>query len=391
MNAIYASCWKRTLFTAGLAFLIVTNDAEHVNCQELRIRDEFPSTILTLSGHTDLITDACFSADRNFVATCSRDCTAIVWDVKTGKEQRTLLEENHLTSVAFNVDGTNLLVGSPARQGEARLTQGGAIVPYKLGGAIYLWDWKRGRLIDHVDSLREAPKGFALSQDGNLLSVVDFDFNLFRIDFKTMNVQNENKRLAQKGDQGLFSTSRVVFSHDAKRAIAVRTEEARHPNGNKLYTLAVACWDANDSACRVLVDPSQRFATASLSFDGSNIMMTTLDGNLLYYGFDGKLVKRVAGFANEKVDSLTFDDSGHLIVLLTSDGKVTLKDATTHKQVGAITLKDYGKVVVRSIAMNDRLLILRGGFSYSSETANIDGINKVLPEPLTLESYAVRR
>jgi WD40 repeat protein len=65
--------------------------------------------ILTLKGHTALVTGVVFSPDGKCLATASLDRTAKVWDAATGQETLTLKGHGGgLMSVAFSANGRYL-------------------------------------------------------------------------------------------------------------------------------------------------------------------------------------------------------------------------------------------------------------------------------------------
>ncbi|MFQ6030733.1 MAG: WD40 repeat domain-containing protein, partial [Dehalococcoidia bacterium] len=52
--------------------------------------EEITTEILTLSGHSDYVFGVAVSPDGRQVVSASRDGTLKVWDLATGREQRTL-------------------------------------------------------------------------------------------------------------------------------------------------------------------------------------------------------------------------------------------------------------------------------------------------------------
>jgi WD40 repeat protein/serine/threonine protein kinase len=68
--------------------------------------------LLTLTGHTALITRLAYSPDGQHIASASFDGTAKVWDSSSGEEWLTLSAgPDPLTQVAFSPDGTRLATG----------------------------------------------------------------------------------------------------------------------------------------------------------------------------------------------------------------------------------------------------------------------------------------
>jgi len=65
---------------------------------------------LTLNGHTDLVDAVAISQDGSRVASGSRDCTARIWDMKTGRLLHTLSgHTNWVTSIDFSPNGNEIL------------------------------------------------------------------------------------------------------------------------------------------------------------------------------------------------------------------------------------------------------------------------------------------
>lgn len=88
-------------------------------------------------GHSDLVTSAVFSPDGRRVLTGSKDQTACIWEVATGREYHRL--EGHSDSVtraAFSSVGRLALTGS-------------------ADGTSRLWDSATGRELATLVSLRE--------------------------------------------------------------------------------------------------------------------------------------------------------------------------------------------------------------------------------------------
>ena len=69
--------------------------------------------LMTLTGHTGVITDISFSPDGQTIASGSSDTTVQLWDVATGTLQNTLTgHTGPVYSVAFSPDGNTLATGS---------------------------------------------------------------------------------------------------------------------------------------------------------------------------------------------------------------------------------------------------------------------------------------
>src|SRR5207253_564163 len=67
--------------------------------------------LLTLHGHSYLISDLAFSPDGKSLASASWDQTAKVWDAATGRNTLTLEVGDRVNAVAFSPDGKLLATG----------------------------------------------------------------------------------------------------------------------------------------------------------------------------------------------------------------------------------------------------------------------------------------
>ena len=382
-----------------IALIMVAAATSWSNGQENGVELTPPRSRLTLAGHTDQVTHACFSGDRKQLATCSHDGTAVVWDVASGAELSTFVKGTHLICLSFNRKGDRIIVGGYARQGERMQANGLAIIPYAMGGSISFWDWKTSRLKDNFEDLPEPPRGLISLDNDNAIAIIDRDYNMFILDRKTNSLTYKNDTLHAQGDTGRAPTSKAVFGADGKRAVAWRVQTARHANGNPVYVAALACWDNEKANSRVLLSyPKHRFATAGLTFDGTKIMMFTLENKLLYYNFEGELLKQVddvqTNFVPDgKIEHFGFNDNGQLLVMIDDTGVIEIKDSVTLTTVWQGKIDNYQKNRVRAVAFSassDQLLILRGGFDYKPYYVIIDGEKRVAPESLTLETYNVR-
>lgn len=91
----------------------------------------------TLKGHTNPVVDIAFSPDGRLIASASLDRTVKVWEVPTGRLQRTLTVGESgwgASSVAFSPDGKTLATGSGGSRDE------------KSTGQIKLWLVESGEL-----------------------------------------------------------------------------------------------------------------------------------------------------------------------------------------------------------------------------------------------------
>jgi serine/threonine protein kinase len=158
--------------------------------------------ILSLSGHESIITQVVFHPDGGQVATISRDHTATIWDLDTGREILTIQDTKQLFNGAFHPDGMRLattgndintniwdletgnlqttLMGHSDYVSDVEFNpDGDIVVTSSLDGTIKVWDANSGNelytLDDHaqwVQSIDFSPSGLHLasaSTDGVII------------------------------------------------------------------------------------------------------------------------------------------------------------------------------------------------------------------------------
>ncbi len=75
--------------------------------------DRLDSSLVSLYGHSGIVTAASFSPDRTRIVTASYDRSAKVWDAKTGQQLTTLFgHSDRIASVSFDRDGRRVVTAS---------------------------------------------------------------------------------------------------------------------------------------------------------------------------------------------------------------------------------------------------------------------------------------
>ncbi len=160
------------------------------------------NVLLTLTGHTDKVTDVVFSPDGDTLASSSYDSTVRLWDVQSGNPMKTLVGHTaSLHAVAFSPNGSVLASGG--RDGTVRLwnsqtgepiqclntqeqcvysvafSPNNKIISCGTNRIIYFWNVQTGEMqrtysghTDVIDSIAYSPDGKTLasgSRDGTAL------------------------------------------------------------------------------------------------------------------------------------------------------------------------------------------------------------------------------
>ncbi|GAB4530332.1 MAG: hypothetical protein Kow0063_08280 [Anaerolineae bacterium] len=172
-------------------------------------------TVLTLTGHTDVVIDLAFSPDGKRLATASWDGTAKVWDVSTlrqaqdnaslntglttGKEMVTFDSHHNLVfGVAFSPDGGRVFTGGndgyvrewetatgqelrkfPGEEmevyGIALSPEGERLAIGRQDGVVTIWDVSSGDKLFQLSGHAGLVLGLAFSQDSTRLASASFD------------------------------------------------------------------------------------------------------------------------------------------------------------------------------------------------------------------------
>jgi len=118
--------------------------------------------IMTLLGHTDIVTSIAYSPDGGNIASGSWDNSVKVWDVMSGVITATLKHSNHVDSVTYSPDGKYIASGSWDKTVKVWDAMSGAITATLKGHS------------DKVNSVAYSPDGqYIASWSDNSVKVWD--------------------------------------------------------------------------------------------------------------------------------------------------------------------------------------------------------------------------
>jgi WD40 repeat protein len=355
------------------------------------------SDLLTLKGHTDVVSRVAFSPDGKRLASASQDQTARVWDAQTGHE--ILILKGHtgrVRSVAFSPDGKRLASASNDRTVKMWDTHTGAeelsfkghadgvlsvafspdgkrLASASMDQTVRLWDNQTGAeeltLRGHTDTVYWV----AFSPDGKRLASASKDRTV-----RVWDARTGEQKLTLKGHTNwVFS---VAFSPDGTRLAsgsADRTvkiwdatngevaltftghtdrvyDVAFSPDGRRLASTsrgqAVKVWDAQTGQVTlILKGHTGPVLGVSFSPDGSRLASASADRTVkLWDAEHGQDALALRGHT-DSVSGVSFSPDGSRLASASADRTVKLWDARSGQE--AITLQGH-TAYVRSVAFS---------------------------------------
>jgi WD40 repeat protein len=112
--------------------------------------------VLTLEGHSAVVTALAYSADGSRLATGDNDGGVRVWDARSGQPAFARQRPGAVTALAFSADGTRLAAGDK-------------------DGAVTVWDAADGREVFSAGGHTEIVWGVVFSPDGSRLASAGWD------------------------------------------------------------------------------------------------------------------------------------------------------------------------------------------------------------------------
>ncbi|RKK63627.1 Vegetative incompatibility protein HET-E-1 [Fusarium oxysporum] len=387
-----------------------------------KVDSDWNAVLQTLEGHTNWVTSVVFSQDGKLIASGSYDHTVKIWNMATGKEERTF--EGHMalvTSVVFSNDGKLIASGSHdktikiwnvATGAEERTLKGHTdwvasvflskdnklIASGSRDKTVKIWNMATGKeertLKGHTDWVASV----FLSKDNKLIASGSWDNTV-----KIWNVAMGKEEQTLKGHTN--SVNSVVFSNDGKLTVSgsndntvkvwnVATGEEEQTLESHMYSLnsmifsndskfiASGSYDHTVKIWNVATGKEER------TFKGHtglvNSVVFSNDGKLIASGSWDNTVKvwNVATGVEERtleghiyrVTSVVFSQDGMFIASGSADETVKIWNLATGKEERA--LKGHTGLVNSVVFSNDGKLIASGSWDNTVKIWNVaTGIN----------------
>jgi WD40 repeat protein len=299
-------------------------------------------------GHELAVLSVAMSPDSNFAATGSRDKSAKLWDLTTGREVRSFLGHDlSIVALSFTPDGKTLITGSNDKtihtwNVETGKEQAVINVNYRVTGLAvdpasryyvvsgyqteyvgraYQWDdsvavidLRTNRVIRKIDANPDKGVGYgvdvAISPDGKWMAVGE-DNHVARV-YQTSDWKQTQKFEYGQGSCGGCGT-RVAFSADSKFLFMGSNRGSLKKYDVNTGTLMLNFVDKIDDITSVAASP-----------DGRMVALATEKAVTVYNSDDGRQVASTTTRSSAAFRQVRFtNNSKHLIVC--SDGSIATK------------------------------------------------------------------
>ena len=260
-----------------------------------------------LLGHNMRVTSVSFSRDGRTLASGSRDNTIKLWNIRTGKEIRTLQGHNsRVSSVSFSRDGKTLASGSDDK-------------------TIKLWNVETGQEIRTFKGHNSIVYSVSFSRDGKTLASGSDDKTI-----KLWNVETGQEIRTFKGHNG--SVFSVSFSPDGK-TLATSSGD----NTIKLWNVETG------QEIRTLSGHNSFVYSVNFSSDGKTLVTGSGDKTIKLWNVEtGQEIRTLSGH-NSFVRSVSFSSDGKTLATGSGDKTIKLWNIETGQEIR--TFKGHNKPV----------------------------------------------
>jgi WD40 repeat protein/serine/threonine protein kinase len=251
--------------------------------------------LLTLKGHTQYVLSVCFSPDGQRLASASDDATVKVWDAATGKEVYTLKgHTGPVYGVCFSPDGKRLASTSDK--------------------TVKLWDALTGQEIGSLNGHTRWVASVVFSPDGKRLASASSDQTV-----KLWDVRTGQETISLQGHAGIIHS--VVFSPDGQRLASASADQT------------VKVWDAaTGQEIRCLKGHTREVTGVAFSPDGRRLASASHDRTVkIWDAQTGREIRSLKGHTG-RVWSVAFGPGGWRLASGSSDQSVKVWNVQTGQE-----------------------------------------------------------
>jgi WD40 repeat protein len=312
-------------------------------------------------GHELAVVAVAISPDSNYVATGSRDKSAKLWDLNSGREVRTFLgHEYSVITLAFSKDGNTLITGSS--DGTVRFwevssgKQLAAINPSNetvtdvnfspdmkyfavacLRDPVKIYETSSRKKIFEIDADAESNRkgvSTAFSPDGKWFATGEDDRKAHV--YKTSDWQKSHTFEYGSGSCGGCATF-VTFSPDSKNLFM-----ASHHGSVKKYDLS------NSNLQKQYADQVNNLSSLDVSPDGKRLMLATEQEIILWDTDSGRELAKFTPTPDQQINESVFNKDGKKLVITSNNNTAIIWDLEKQKQAASLTgflnMRDKGGI-----------------------------------------------
>ncbi len=302
-------------------------------------------------GHELAVIAVAISPDSNYVATGSRDKSAKLWELASGREVRSFLgHEASVNSIDFSRDGKYLITSSGDKSVRIWETSTGKEI-FKLepdnerltdvalsnddkffvtggyGDSARVYDFQTKKILARIPVNPDKGRGYgisiAISPDNKWIGFGED--NRVATVYRTTDWQQVYKFEFTEGWCGGCYTS-LVFSPDKKNFFM-----GSHNGPVKKYNLQ------NGQLVHQLNDKVEELRALAISQDGKKLVVANDKLIKIYDAESGKEIQTINPSLTEEINECTFTQSGKQVLITCDDNTTTIWDLAKNKKTGVLT------------------------------------------------------
>jgi WD40 repeat protein len=260
-------------------------------------------------GHEASVNSLDFSRDGKYLITSSGDKTVRIWETSTGKEIFKLQPDNErLTDVALSSDGKFFVTGG-------------------YGDSARVYDFQSKKLLARIAVNPDKGRGYgisiAISPDNKWIGFGED--NRVATVYRTSDWQQVYKFEFAEGWCGGCYTA-LVFSPDKKHFFM-----GSHNGPVKKYNLQ------NGQLIHQLNDKAEELRSIAISQDGKKLLVADDKQVIIYDADSGKEIQTINPSASEEINECTFTQGGKQILITCDDNTIMIWDLAKNKRSGVLT------------------------------------------------------
>jgi WD40 repeat protein len=257
--------------------------------------------INTIDGHSSYVNYLVISPDGNKLVSGSADKKIKIWDLSTGKQVRTLLENSiHVNYFAISPDWQAIATGGP-------------------DNTIKIWDFLTGKQIRTISGHTSYVNYLVISFDGKKLASASADNTIKIWDLST---GKELRTLV--GHSGWVNT--LAISSDGKQLVSASADNT------------IKIWDlSTGKELRTLRGHTSPVRPIAISSDGKKLVSGSADSTIKIWDLStGKERLTLTGHTSY-VNSLAISPDGKKLVSASADNTIKIWDFLTGEEILTLT------------------------------------------------------